>query len=409
MSEKMCNEIENLIYINALKFLYSEPSINYINKKDICFCGNNKELFNCCFKKNLTLGENLNRISKDTLSTKFSTNCLISLNNKNCKNKTIKAHSISKKKNLSNKNLYTCHYQNNEIIMSKVKESVASVFKGVCGEHDKKFNKYADLNSFCSNFAFQQYYRGICYELFTIKIEEYIKEKTSKYHGFLLKKFNDVGDYSKFYLFQRAFEFINKNHESLISPDRLKYEKEKRIFEKELKNDFTSKNDDFMYFKCKKLNNDIKFLGSCVYSPNINANLNFEMFNNIQVSKDYYENQDCNLLNINVLSKDKYYYLYMSCRKDNVFMVQYIDAFFELDYLEGILNRYSFLFKNSYYFGELIESLSCDEKKLLCKYYIQTSNPFLKNDGKSIFDYFLIAKPLYFTKNDFSDLEIILK
>lgn len=406
--DKVNEYFATLIYREILGELYLEPSTNYISKKDKCFCGKDRFIFNCCLNKKLTLGENLKRISKDASSTKFSTSCMVSLNNQSCKNKTIKAHSISKKKNLLNKNLYTVYKENEKMIMKKVTGKVASVFRGICEQHDKNFTTYADENTFCSNFALQQYYRSLCYELFTSKIEEHIKNNTSKYHDFLLTKFKKDGDSSKVYVFGKAFNFIKNSHELLTKPERMKYQKEKTIFETELKNDFTSKNNDFMYFNYKKLNNNIKFLGSCLYSPIIDSNLNFEMFNNIGVSKEYYEDKDRNLLNINVLLKDGEYYLYMSCRKDNSFMIKYINAFCELDNLEGVLNRYSFLFKNSYYFSELIESLSDYEKELLCEYYTETSNPFINTNGKSTFNHLLIDKPLYFTKNDFVDFKKML-
>jgi hypothetical protein len=411
--------------LNNISFLLEEINIdNIINKDCKCFCGSNKTIFKCCAKKKKSIIENLIRHESKFMMKNFSMKCMANINGKKCNNETINSHSISKSANFNDKKFYSIQKRGYQFGFVKTPKNIASCFKGFCGKHDLLFS-YLDKNTFCKDFVFQQYYRSLCYELFVYNslLEE--QRTLSLFCDFIfynLKKTQSKHYEKTFFIdLKNYFEKIKSHYDINIKLKMEILETEKSIVEKQLKEDLTEKGDS-LHFKIKKLNNNISFLSACIHQPKVDEQgeyFNFKngnkhpvkgIYPNGNIGFDY--NLSSALVNINVLENNGERYLIMSCRKEHEHLIQYIDKFIEMENIEGILNKQSFLFRNCYYDMDVIKPLKNDEEEIICSFY-DSFDFFYKDipkDMKFIHSFMELNKPFYFKEKHINELnEIILK
>lgn len=221
---------------------------NKIGRNDKCPCGSGRKYKKCCLKKTSQklFFEKIHKLVRESRNEAYIKQCLHP-NVEECDEKIIKAHSIQNnqilKKISTNGEVYMPLSKNNLpfVTLDKYGRKVASVFTGFCKKHDKILFQPIEDRKFTKTEeqTFLYTYRTFAYE-YHRKLEansflEIMAQKTTGNH-------DD----------QLGFELAIKDF---------------LLDKKEFDNSIQNKCFDSLINRVWEFENEIKFAGSCFYSP----------------------------------------------------------------------------------------------------------------------------------------------
>lgn len=350
---------------------------DFINPSLMCICDSGKKYINCCKRKSLDMVGLINLLTKTVpLNDPLKKNkCIFNKHFGTCEKIRSNSHSISQSSNLdpiSKENkLYSFHdssfttRKNNGNItkFKKISSVKASVFYGVCGEHDKIYKRiddFFDKKSYDNYFWASQ--REILRTLYVIDKNINLFNNSLRY----LNSINGIFYYKHHYKLVDISNYKSQISESLknLKKEKNKYKKIINLYFNSLTSDF-SINKNILYSVNLEFDYQIPYNFSCfmpIYTFKI---LNFDSFN-INYNKEMiYISLLSNVNNPNNNGST----LVLSCLKKHKNSIKIINKISEIkpNFIAEHLMLFSLMHDNSFYNIDYIDKLSSFDKENLEK------------------------------------------